>query len=86
MRLVKDEHGFDRALCDQCGKMIPQVKKSNSRFCSDVCRQRAYRRRAVGAPETMPREYSTGAGSLKNYQHNLKRERRRSRSTAQSVT
>jgi hypothetical protein len=80
---AKDEAGCQRTLCSQCGTMLPKSKKMNARFCSDVCKQRAYRRRQVGAPESMARERSTGSGALKYYAFN---ERNRRRLRAQSVT
>lgn len=44
--------------CEQCGGEIP-VKNQRSRphkarFCSNVCRQRAYRRRQAELPESLP--------------------------------
>jgi hypothetical protein len=31
--------------CAHCGKTIWNAKRSTARFCSDACRQKAYRRR-----------------------------------------
>jgi len=34
---------FDRAYCATCGKQIPAASRADARYCSQACRQRAYR-------------------------------------------
>ena len=40
--------------CLQCDKPLTGRRRYKARFCGSACRQRAYRRRAVGLPETLP--------------------------------
>ena len=37
--------GWELAQCESCGRPIRRVRKDDVRFCSNACRQRAYRQR-----------------------------------------
>src|SRR4030088_1544371 len=49
-------------LCPVCGAEVPPSGRRGPRrtYCSEACKQAAYRRRARGAPEDLPRQGPTG--------------------------
>jgi endogenous inhibitor of DNA gyrase (YacG/DUF329 family) len=49
-------------LCPVCGADVPPSGRRGPRrtYCSEACKQAAYRRRARGAPEDLPRQEPTG--------------------------
>src|SRR5207244_2338014 len=48
-------------LCPVCGAEVPPSGRRGPRrtYCSEACKQAAYRRRARGAPKDLPRQVST---------------------------
>jgi hypothetical protein len=53
-------------LCPVCGAEVSPTGWRGPRrtYCSEACKQAAYRRRARGAPEDLPRPYRTGRRRL----------------------
>jgi endogenous inhibitor of DNA gyrase (YacG/DUF329 family) len=49
-------------LCPVCGADVPSAGRRGPRrtYCSEACKQAAYRRRARGEPEDLPRQQPTG--------------------------
>jgi endogenous inhibitor of DNA gyrase (YacG/DUF329 family) len=49
-------------LCPVCGGPVPLSGRRGPRrtYCGEACKQAAYRRRARGAPEDLPRQGPTG--------------------------
>ena len=69
MRDALAEPGGTGFLCPTCGRFIVTAIEgwfsdrrhgSPRRFCSHTCRQRAYRRRRAGVPETTPLQLEGG--------------------------
>ncbi|MDQ6898064.1 MAG: hypothetical protein M3072_00885, partial [Candidatus Dormibacteraeota bacterium] len=48
--------------CLVCGAEVPASGRRGPRrtYCSEACKQAAYRRRARGAPEDLPRQEPSG--------------------------
>src|SRR3984893_167653 len=56
-------------LCRVCGTEVPPSGRRGPRrtYCSEACKQAAYRRRARGAPEDLPRQGPSGRLTLVSY-------------------
>lgn len=50
--------------CLQCGEALPDYTPSNKQYCSDACKQSAYRDRLVGQDEEEEKEVLEEAGEL----------------------
>jgi NADH pyrophosphatase NudC (nudix superfamily) len=40
-------------ICNECGKEFEPVRKTQAKYCSNACRQKAYRKRKKAKPPKM---------------------------------